>query len=493
MSTQYTTVIDENAKHVADMENKFRDVFSTGKIVGTLFDVREAAKAFGVKHNFPFVTYKSNQKLIHLMRNHGKEYENNCKRIFGDEKAVVCQKDTQRIGCSCYIYASKNKFQQFKIHRSHTLHSRQMTTGCQTYAVFGHLDAMKLKTVCNLFENMKCNASSILEHFKSKESEFSEVLNFVNNLKTKGYLVKCIVIDATYKTNSHGLMLLNVVGTSNTTGDYSVFPDALVANTSLELSNVFVTDNESALRREIATAFPSSNTLLCYLHLLRNNQNNENGRKIVKLRTEKLFYEPAFKCKDEESKDTALYNLYALQACLIILFSLCRILKDEVHWVAYYADKYMHLGNRSSSRVEGSHSSLKAALGTSSGKLALVSHKVDLWAAEKRDLRNLKNEQEMFKRSQLQGKVPKFGMDKIKLELAMLFSDPSCIPLTQCSCYYRNNYRLSCKHVLGQFGVIPLNIISKRWLSISSLSVIQNHMRAIEEPKADPALIDANL
>ncbi|ORE04061.1 hypothetical protein BCV72DRAFT_313855 [Rhizopus microsporus var. microsporus] len=336
MSTQYTTVIDENAKHVADMENKFRDVFSTGKIVGTLFDVREAAKAFGVKHNFPFVTYKSNQKLIHLMRNHGKEYENNCKRIFGDEKAVVCQKDTQRIGCSCYIYASKNKFQQFKIHRSHTLHSRQMTTGCQTYAVFGHLDAMKLKTVCNLFENMKCNASSILEnlktrdinnlvarglhntrqqHFKSKESEFSEVLNFVNNLKTKGYLVKCIVIDATYKTNSHGLMLLNVVGTSNTTGDYSVFPDALVANTSLELSNVFVTDNESALRREIATAFPSSNTLLCYLHLLRNNQNNENGRKIVKLRTEKLFYEPAFKCKDEESKDTAVdaFKAYFLQ------------------------------------------------------------------------------------------------------------------------------------------------------------------------------------
>ncbi|PHZ10898.1 uncharacterized protein RHIMIDRAFT_26993 [Rhizopus microsporus ATCC 52813] len=43
----------------------------------------------------------------------------------------------------------------------------------------------------------------------------------------------------------------------------------------------------------------------------------------------------------------------------------------------------MHLGNRSSNRVEGPHSSLKTALGTSSGKLALVSHKVDLWAAEK--------------------------------------------------------------------------------------------------------------
>ncbi|CEG77314.1 hypothetical protein RMATCC62417_12090 [Rhizopus microsporus] len=183
-----------------------------------------------------------------------------------------------------------------------------------------------------------------------------------------------------------------------------------------------------------------------------------------------------------------------------------KILKDEVHWVAFHADKYIHLGNRSSNRVEGSHSSLKAALGISSDKLALVSHKIDLWAAEKRDLRNLKNEQEMFKRSvsllskhtdyriqQLQGKVSKFAMDKIKLELAKFLSDPSCIPLAQCNCYYRNNYRLPCKHVLCQFDVIPLNTIAKRWLNISALSVTQHHTHAIEEPKADPALIDANL
>ncbi|CEG84728.1 hypothetical protein RMATCC62417_18488 [Rhizopus microsporus] len=86
-----------------------------------------------------------------------------------------------------------------------------MATDCRTYAVFRHLDAVKLNTVRNLFENTKCNASSILEnlkaqginnlvardlhnirqqHFKSKESESSEVLNFVNNLKTKGYIVK---------------------------------------------------------------------------------------------------------------------------------------------------------------------------------------------------------------------------------------------------------------------------------------------------------------
>ncbi|PHZ08018.1 uncharacterized protein RHIMIDRAFT_270276 [Rhizopus microsporus ATCC 52813] len=30
---------------------------------------------------------------------------------------------------------------------------------------------------------------------------------------------ECIIIDATYKTNSHGLTLLSIVGTTNTTGD----------------------------------------------------------------------------------------------------------------------------------------------------------------------------------------------------------------------------------------------------------------------------------
>ncbi|ORE04235.1 hypothetical protein BCV72DRAFT_18814 [Rhizopus microsporus var. microsporus] len=110
MNTQYTIVVDENAKLIADIENESRDVFSTGKVFGTLSDVREAAKAFGVKYNFPFITYKLNQKFIHLMCNHEKEYENNHKCVSGNEKIVVRQKDTQRIGCPCYIYASKNKF-----------------------------------------------------------------------------------------------------------------------------------------------------------------------------------------------------------------------------------------------------------------------------------------------------------------------------------------------------------------------------------------------
>ncbi|ORE02765.1 hypothetical protein BCV72DRAFT_43988 [Rhizopus microsporus var. microsporus] len=103
------------------------------------------------------------------MCKHEKEYENNHKRVSGDKNIIVRQKDTQRIGCPCYIYASKNKFQQFEIRRLHALHSHQMATGCRTYGVFRHLDTVKLNAVRNFFENTKCNASSILEVKRSSE------------------------------------------------------------------------------------------------------------------------------------------------------------------------------------------------------------------------------------------------------------------------------------------------------------------------------------
>ncbi|CEG67183.1 hypothetical protein RMATCC62417_03649 [Rhizopus microsporus] len=96
----------------------------------------------------------------------------------------------------------------------------------------------------------------------------------------------------------------------------------------------------------------------------------------VRLKSRRILQQKAFKAYfsqdglHADKGETALAHLE-------------KILKDEAHWVAYHADKYLHLGNRSSNKVEGSHASLKIALGTFSGKLALVLHKIDLWAVEK--------------------------------------------------------------------------------------------------------------
>jgi len=103
---------------------------------------------------------------------------------------------------------------------------------------------------------------------------------------------EAITIDATYKTNAHKLSLVNIVGTSNVTSvrsntlqTFSVA--AAFVNSETEesytwilrelreavwndghgLPNVFVTDNEKALRNAIDTIFPESQHLLCSWHL----------------------------------------------------------------------------------------------------------------------------------------------------------------------------------------------------------------------------------
>ncbi|CAO3683563.1 unnamed protein product [Rhizopus stolonifer] len=49
------------------------------------------------------------------------------------------------------------------------------------------------------------------------------------------------------------------------------------------------------------------------------------------------------------------------------------------YWVGVHVNKYMHMNNRSSNRVEGTHAAQKFHLKSSVGKMALVTNKVDQW------------------------------------------------------------------------------------------------------------------
>lgn len=64
------------------------------------------------------------------------------------------------------------------------------------------------------------------------------------------------------------------------------------------------------------------------------------------------------------------------------LFS--KFLKEKEHWAGYYANKYKHLGNRTSNRAESAHSAIKVAIGNiSSGNISTVTDKIDTWYQEK--------------------------------------------------------------------------------------------------------------
>lgn len=106
---------------------------------------------------------------------------------------------------------------------------------------------------------------------------------------------EALTIDATYKTNAHRMSLVNIVGTSNVSSSGSrdklqtFAVAAAFVNSETEesytwileelreavwpsgstygLPNVFVTDNEKALRNAIEFVFPESQHLLCSWHL----------------------------------------------------------------------------------------------------------------------------------------------------------------------------------------------------------------------------------
>ena len=48
-------------------------------------------------------------------------------------------------------------------------------------------------------------------------------------------------------------------------------------------------------------------------------------------------------------------------------------------WTGFHANKLPHMGNRSTNRAEGAHGNMKFHMGTSSGRLEIVTSKVVEW------------------------------------------------------------------------------------------------------------------
>jgi hypothetical protein len=120
----------------------------------------------------------------------------------------------------------------------------------------------------------------------------------INGIEEARRFPECIVLDATYKTNSHKMVLLNFVLAGTVCGkekrnqlttvpiagcwmskekeeDYTwaleQFRELVWgAQEDCELPSVFVTDNDRALRNSLSVVFPESSTLLCYIHVKRN-------------------------------------------------------------------------------------------------------------------------------------------------------------------------------------------------------------------------------
>ncbi|GKA61621.1 PKS-NRPS hybrid synthetase [Tanacetum coccineum] len=170
------------------------------------------------------------------------------------------------------------------------------------------------------------------------------------------------VMDCTYKTNKYKMPLLDIIGVSCfNTSFYSGFVFLKKEDTEsyvwalkafkefLGPSNqpaVIMSDRELALMSSIKDVFPSTTSLLCIWHIQKNVFSN---------------------CKkDFEHADA--FNVFMSSTWL----------PWKEKFVSAWTDKYLHFGNRSSSRAEGAHAKLKKYLQVFTSDLHEVKKKISL-------------------------------------------------------------------------------------------------------------------
>ena len=206
------------------------------------------------------------------------------------------------------------------------------------------------------------------------------------------------VMDCTYKTNKYNMSLLDIIGVSCfNTSFYSGFAFlekedeenyAWALRAFKEIIGegnepcVIMSDRELALMNGINNVFPTTTNLLCVWHIEKNVLANckkyfgtneafdlfmSIWNNVIYSTTEALFESNwgGFEAMYKEKKDALDY-----------IKSIWLPWKEK--FVAAWTDKYMHLGNRCSSRAEGAHAKLKQYLQVSTGDLRVVKEKICL-------------------------------------------------------------------------------------------------------------------
>ncbi|KAI8986022.1 hypothetical protein BDB01DRAFT_75368 [Pilobolus umbonatus] len=166
--------------------------------------------------------------------------------------------------------------------------------------------------------------------------------------------------------------------------------------------------------------------------------------------------------------------------CYILTSITTRLLQESEmkRWVGMYANKYTHMGNRTSGRAESFHSGLKRALGSqSASRLLLVTQRMHAYYEKKRADRYRKLEVErisidslLFDKKQeyrfdeMKFKVVKYAMDRIRFNTIKTLQEDFVYHGSNCYCYDRVNYKLPCPCIIAMNpGVLPLEIVDKRW------------------------------
>jgi hypothetical protein len=286
-----------------------------------------------------------------------------------------------------------------------------------------------------------------------------------------------LVMDCTYRTKRFKMPLLNVVSvTSCNTTFFSCFA-FLSQETEINYSwalrcigrlfdgidppRVIVTDRELALMNAIKVVFPQTSNLLCIWHINKNLVANckqlfaDNTSWDGFLNHWNLLIAAPTE-NDYDSRWRAMQRAFVSNdRALAYIESVW--LPHRKAFISAWADRYLHLGNKATSRGEGAHAILKGYLQSSTGDLYMVHQKISLAVDNQYKEINTQLASERTRIPHelrhellhgLPGNVSVFALRKIREQIDKAARDSPEKPLPPCTGSFRDTMGLPCAHTI---------------------------------------------
>ncbi|KAG2199368.1 hypothetical protein INT47_001550 [Mucor saturninus] len=429
-ATRYVSSFAETVsinERVIELKAAFEVEFPLGKTFVDKDTARLEIQSFSKANKIPFETCKSDKTYIKMICKHFGKYraakkgEDEEDFGTGEGLASVAQRPNRtigRTGCSAFDM-NKSLSQQSQPQ------CRRPKACNQFYACWNDasetLKMLAVRGVNNLINFIKNLESSVRYMTNADERICCVFFIHQHGIDEARKPFKCVVIDATHKTNSHKMVLLNfvVAGTLRSKENPKRLVTVPIAGCWMDretgdryrctgnLPKCFVMDNDEALLGAIKSVFPESKQILCWIHIQRNFITVRNPSEFTyRYNTEHLlemevkFFmaiikQMALTCatKSEFLLDKDAYEAFVRTKGMCVKVGAQSMIKYLHHmmvkkqfWVGYYANNLMHMGNRTSNKVEPTHANVKRSNNTSSGRMAVVTEEIDLWI--KKSVRN---------------------------------------------------------------------------------------------------------
>ena len=300
-------------------------------------------------------------------------------------------------------------------------------------------------------------------------------------------------MDCTYKTNRYGLPLLNIVGVTATGNSFNIafaflqnekqscYVWALNAFKSCVNHEpaVVVTDRELALMAALSEVFPRVKHLLCVWHINKNILAKCRKHFVGIGGDEDKAWDSFMSSWSECTEATTVDDYEA--SWLRFMHRYRRVSPQslayiDTTWIVYkerfvkaFVNRYLHLGCRSTSRVEGNHSVLKNSIVSSTKNLLSVCSSIDTVLKQQFDLYKIKTESDKIntplhvKRTpflNVIGKISQYVLNLMHNHLTAAH-DPVCTGS------FTATYGLPCAHTLKSLIEremdFDLALVHKQW------------------------------